>query len=493
MNEQEILRNKALLSAAAYTDFFDKNGQKIDFDNADLHGALGKYSKFTLDDIKYFTTNFEVLHQQLETPRGFSAALIKDKRTGQLTLAIRGTQETVDFVQDINLVNSGLAVDQLVDATNYLSKLMTPIGQKYQHLQVTYRMRGYQGIMLSSDKYLITVSRYEDGLGLISGNIDLSGHSLAHSIAISLSTIFKNIGTVSGFNGAGAMLSENSKILKKIASLSGQQFDLDRGVAKATNYVGEGPRIIAGTVAYSQNGHIVVLKTGSSAHGIRTILDYFEYRNSYTTKGNSITVNNSFELIKNTDLNRKSIIDSGKDIAFSSNALSFVTEREALNADAKRNGGVANTLNTARYYVALDGFRVANYNESSDPLADYVKKAGNNGGTALQNAAIRVNSASGWASRRLPIDPLVIDLNGDGIKLTRYTDTPILFDIDNDGGSLEQTGWFSATDGVLVRDINNNGKIDNIAEMFSEYYGGKAGSQGESGEKRYMNGFEALQ
>ncbi|KGQ58058.1 hypothetical protein IO48_12815 [Gallibacterium anatis 4895] len=222
-------------------------------------------------------------------------------------------------------------------------------------------------------------------------------------------------------------------------------------------------------------------------------MDYFEYRNSYTTKGNSITVNNSFELIKNTDLNRKSIIDSGKDIAFSSNALSFVTEREALNADAKRNGGVANTLNTARYYVALDGFRVANYNESSDPLADYVKKAGNNGGTALQNAAIRVNSASGWASRRLPIDPLVIDLNGDGIKLTRYTDTPILFDIDNDGGSLEQTGWFSATDGVLVRDLNNNGKIDNIAEMFSEYYGGKAGSQGESGEKRYMNGFEALQ
>ncbi|MBF4102874.1 hypothetical protein INT80_11275 [Gallibacterium anatis] len=185
--------------------------------------------------------------------------------------------------------------------------------------------------------------------------------------------------------------------------------------------------------------------------------------------------------MKNTDLNRKSIIDSGKDIAFSSNALSFVTDREALNADAKRDGSVANTLNTARYYAALDGFRVSNYNESADPLSAYLNKTGG-GGTALQNVAIRVNSASGWASKRLPIDPLVIDLNGDGIKLTRYTDTPILFDIDNDGGSLEQTGWFSATDGVLVRDLNNNGKIDNIAEMFSEYYGGKAGSQGESGE-----------
>ncbi|BFQ93698.1 hypothetical protein [Gallibacterium anatis] len=104
-----------------------------------------------------------------------------------------------------------------------------------------------------------------------------------------------------------------------------------------------------------------------------------------------------------------------------------------------------------------------------------------------------INRNSGWASRRLSIDPLVLDLNGDGVRLSRYSENSILFDIDNDGGSLEQTGWFSATDGALVRDLNNNGKIDNIAEMFSEYYGGKAGSQGESGEKRYMNGFEALQ
>lgn len=384
MNEHEILRDKALLSAAAYTDFFDKNGQKIDFDNTDLHGALGKYSTFTLDDIKYFTTNFEVLHQQLETSSGFSAVLIKDKRTGQVTFAIRGTQEIQDYYQDANLALQGIALHQIVDATNYLLKLMTPIGQKYHHLQIDPKaIISYQGLGLSITDHLrsqwINIEKEGDGLGLISGNIDLTGHSLAHSIAISLSTIFKNISTVSGFNGAGAGLSENSETLKRMALLSGQQFDLDRGVAKATNYVGEGPRIIAGTLTYPQNGHLVVLKTGSSAHGIRTILDYFEYRNLYTVKGDSVTVNNAFDLMRIADANtnRKIILDSGKDIAFSSNALSFVTEREALNADAKRDGGVANTLNTARYYSALDGFRVSNYNESSDPLSDYLKKTGN--------------------------------------------------------------------------------------------------------------------
>ncbi|MBF4102135.1 hypothetical protein INT80_00630 [Gallibacterium anatis] len=166
-----------------------------------------------------------------------------------------------------------------------------------------------------------------------------------------------------------------------------------------------------------------------------------------------------------------------------------MTDRAALNADAVRNdGSIANTLNT-RYYSALDGYRVANYNESADPLSayvrgsqDYIRRTGSNGGTALYNAAIRVNSASGWARRNKPSDPLVIDLNGDGIKLTRYTDTPVLFDIDNDGGSLEETGWVSSSDGVLVRDLNNNGKIDNISETFSEYYAGQVGRNGESGE-----------
>ncbi|WP_245148679.1 hypothetical protein [Avibacterium paragallinarum] len=92
---------------------------------------------------------------------------------------------------------------------------------------------------------------------------------------------------------------------------------------------------------------------------------------------------------------------------------------------------------------------------------------------------------------RLPVDPLVLDLNGDGVKLTGYTENAVLFDIDNDG-ALEETGWVSAEDGLLVRDLNNNGKIDNISEVFSEYYGGRAGRDGESGEKHFRNGFEAL-
>ncbi|WP_051206324.1 proprotein convertase P-domain-containing protein [Sporomusa ovata] len=90
-----------------------------------------------------------------------------------------------------------------------------------------------------------------------------------------------------------------------------------------------------------------------------------------------------------------------------------------------------------------------------------------------------------------PVDPLVLDLNGDGVKLTDYASNPVLFDADHDG-KQEQTGWVSSGDGILVVDRNANGKIDDMSETLSEYYGGQAGTNGNSGTKPYKNGFDAL-
>ena len=72
-----------------------------------------------------------------------------------------------------------------------------------------------------------------------------------------------------------------------------------------------------------------------------------------------------------------------------------------------------------------------------------------------------------------PVAPLVLDLNGDD-------------------GKLEQTGWVSAQDGLVVVDRNGNGMIDDMSEILSEYYGGQAGTGGNGGTKPYKNGFEAL-
>jgi len=62
-------------------------------------------------------------------------------------------------------------------------------------------------------------------------------------------------------------------------------------------------------------------------------------------------------------------------------------------------------------------------------------------------------------------DPLVLDLDGDGVELTAMNNSAAYFDLDNDG-IAEQVGWVSADDGLLAIDINGNGVIDNIDELF---------------------------
>src|SRR5207237_2976304 len=64
--------------------------------------------------------------------------------------------------------------------------------------------------------------------------------------------------------------------------------------------------------------------------------------------------------------------------------------------------------------------------------------------------------------------PLVIDLDDDGIELTTFDEstTMTFFDIDGDGFA-EQTAWITAdNDGLLAIDINANGRIDSVNELF---------------------------
>ena len=79
--------------------------------------------------------------------------------------------------------------------------------------------------------------------------------------------------------------------------------------------------------------------------------------------------------------------------------------------------------------------------------------------------------------------PLIVDLDGDGVETTT-TEDGTHFDHDNNGFA-EKTSWVGKDDGLLVRDLNNNGQIDDGTELFGN------NSVLSSGEKA-ANGFEAL-
>ncbi|AFM26137.1 calcium-binding protein [Desulfomonile tiedjei] len=80
-------------------------------------------------------------------------------------------------------------------------------------------------------------------------------------------------------------------------------------------------------------------------------------------------------------------------------------------------------------------------------------------------------------------DPLVLDLDGEGIKTTNVKDGRY-FDYNGDGFA-EETGWVDPHDGILVMDRNGNGTIDDGRELFGDQTILQSG-------RRAANGFEAL-
>ena len=75
--------------------------------------------------------------------------------------------------------------------------------------------------------------------------------------------------------------------------------------------------------------------------------------------------------------------------------------------------------------------------------------------------SINVTESARWIS-----SPIILDLDHDGIE-TLGLENAVRFDIDADGDK-DKTGWVGADDGLLVRDINGDGIINDASELFGE-------------------------
>jgi hypothetical protein len=75
--------------------------------------------------------------------------------------------------------------------------------------------------------------------------------------------------------------------------------------------------------------------------------------------------------------------------------------------------------------------------------------------------------------------PLVLDLNGDGVRTTSM-DQGVAFDIQGTG-QLSKTGWTDGRDGLLALDLNQDGAINNSTELFGSSTRLADGSQAPDG------------
>ena len=81
-------------------------------------------------------------------------------------------------------------------------------------------------------------------------------------------------------------------------------------------------------------------------------------------------------------------------------------------------------------------------------------------GDTTSTGAFSIHVATGLAPDA-PVLPVVLDLNGDGVHFLG-TDAGVHYDYGN--GSVA-TAWAAPDDGILVRDANHNGTVDNASEF----------------------------
>ncbi|WP_244272521.1 cadherin-like domain-containing protein [Pseudovibrio sp. Ad37] len=155
------------------------------------------------------------------------------------------------------------------------------------------------------------------------------------------------------------------------------------------------------------------------------------------------------------------------------------------------------TTNTPGFWVGInaaisDGYQPGRSNIIQTTASAEVAKLwdpldqSNYGLLDINDVNFATSYLTGWSTGLAEIDPLVLDLDEDGIELTPFSDQQIYFDMDNDG-ALERTGWVGADDAMLVDDRNGDGQINDITETLSEYYGAAAGTGAV-----YDDGFDAL-
>ncbi len=208
--------------------------------------------------------------------------------------------------------------------------------------------------------------------------------------------------------------------------------------------------------------------TGSSGSADNSFLNFSTNISSSTTSGTtSNTAQGNFQ----------------NGIAVSGSGYTASMPATMLNGDGLTNTS-ASSIVTDQFRPGAQTLFDNSVSQHINDVAHVIKDVTHAVGSAVTGV---VTSALGWltnlfssAPKITNVDPLVLDLNGDGVQLIAYNKSHVSFDVNNDG-IKENTAWVSGQDGILVDDKNGNGQIDNISETISEYY-----------TSNVKNGLEAL-
>ncbi len=284
--------------------------------------------------------------------------------------------------------------------------------------------------------------------------------------------------------GSGAELSELDRV--KTVSTHGQDLVGFAGADTLTN--GSGHNLLRG----GKGDDLYVFRRGDiqdTIHDVNTIVDTWH---SVSLRSNS-TLGESRNYYTNNQHNRTFDLDGGSDtLSFEAgitaehirlerpaqaqptdplndNLFVYVLDQADLDAEAQGNLDLGNVGDRI---VIQDWFQF-NRRVEFFQFADgqtYVVGSDGAGGYGLSR---RSSTAEGQRvpsvlqdDEALSLPIVAFDLGNDGLHTVDQRLSSALFDLDGDG-YREPTAWVGFSDGILVMDRNNNGKVDGLNELFT--------------------------
>ena len=273
-------------------------------------------------------------------------------------------------------------------------------------------------------------------LGVNFNQLTLIGHSLGAQVAGAIGeyAIKQNYGEVAsvfGLDPARPSFERSPLILLKRSSDEGR---LDTSDATEVSLVRSDHNSIFSLGYRNPLGSQDIKLT-------RSILDYYGNPNVLFGRDHQVAITFLIDALENNT----SLDNLGKFLE--------KKEQDLLASEQNQTRQNRNSLGKLRTNLLETDNLSVDYN---NPLPSYLEESGSSFGSYnIDNDQI------------FPLDPIIIDLDGNGLELSNVSVSTVFFDIDADG-YLENTAW--TTDGILSFDLNKDGIINNITEVFSEHF-----------------------
>lgn len=473
------------LSALAYGKFTadDKNRSlsKILEENPPRQGLeskdLSKPELSALTDESNPLLDWILVDFQSNTASGFAAAAFQNPVTGEIVFSFRGTEtgSLVDQIRDV-ITDAQIAIDGLVPANP------NQFYDAYDFVHRTVESLTGDSNMSESD-----VTSYIENT-----NVSYTGHSLGGGISQYM--VYRLGGEATTFNavGIGQVLPSNVNPTTFAITDYANEHDI---IGNYGIQLGE-TRYIKDSNASSHfwnnlallDGIRGLFLTGGGAlvgsHGMDTLL----HKN---TSGEYVLNMDVAGMNADTKMMTSALYGLSKAVGYTGGALyeGFFTVG-AASLSAFKQASQSATMSVYRigngfYYVTstpLEGHIANGLDIARDAAHNFIGNKRSKFFDGLNVVAGLFNNAV--ATPAMPRDPLILDLDGDGIETTSLTGSTAHFDLDVNGFA-ERTAWVSGDDGLLVLDRNGNGRIDDGTELFGDQTLLSDGT-------RAASGFEAL-